>query len=75
MPSNELRKHYFLDRWVIISEGRTRRPHEIAAKRQCVKSSRCPFCPGNERLTPPEKYALRDSGGKWQVRVGHEQLL
>jgi len=29
----------------------------------------CPFCSGNENLTPPEIYADRPDGGDWQVRV------
>ncbi len=29
----------------------------------------CPFCPGNEGLTPREIYRVADSGGRWQTRV------
>ena len=33
----------------------------------------CPFCPGNEKMTPPEIYAVRPAGSTgvsdWKVRV------
>lgn len=65
--------------WVIFAPSRARRPHEL--KRGVLTSPptagspprMCPFCPGNEQLTPLEIYALRggtraNSPG-WQVRV------
>jgi len=34
------------------------------------RSSRsCPFCPGNERLTPPQTDVLVNAGGNWSVRA------
>jgi UDPglucose--hexose-1-phosphate uridylyltransferase len=57
-------------RWVIISQVRTRRPSSAPEKK--AKEFVCPFCAGNEHLTPPEVYRI-GSGGKdepgWQVRV------
>lgn len=54
-------------RWVVIALGRTKRPADAMA----VKPA-CPFCVGNESLTPPEVYRIGD-GEKdkpgWQVRV------
>ena len=29
----------------------------------------CPFCPGNESITPPEIYTRTDDAGRWRVRV------
>ena len=29
----------------------------------------CPFCPGNEGMTPKEIFSSRDEGGGWSVRV------
>ncbi len=49
-------------RWVVISPKRQKRPH--GAKKGDV----CAFCPGNERLTPPEIYRVEENG-KWLVRV------
>lgn len=52
---NELRKDYLLSRWVVIATHRKQRPtdfkKEPATRR--VDKSQCPFCPGNERKTPP----------------------
>ncbi|MEM2342054.1 MAG: DUF4921 family protein [Candidatus Bathyarchaeia archaeon] len=54
MFKNELRKDYILDRWVVIASQRRRRPSDFI---YCHKKERdlatCPFCPGNEHLTPP----------------------
>jgi UDPglucose--hexose-1-phosphate uridylyltransferase len=44
----ELRKDYFLDRLTIVSPSRAGRPHLSADEEEKV----CPFCPGNEELTP-----------------------
>lgn len=54
-------------RWVIISPGRISRPDDFAKKDRA-----CPFCAGNESLTPPEVYRIgpgdADSPG-WLIRV------
>jgi UDPglucose--hexose-1-phosphate uridylyltransferase len=65
--------------WVIFATSRARRPHELkqgaisAAPAASAATKACPFCPGNERLTPPEVYALRSdavtNSSDWQVRV------
>jgi UDPglucose--hexose-1-phosphate uridylyltransferase len=64
--------------WVIFAPSRARRPHEFkrpAGQPTATLSpdSSCPFCPGNESMTPPEIFALRgntppNSPG-WRVRV------
>ena len=48
----QLRKHYFLDRWVIIAPNRSKRPVEY--KKEKAVTKKCAFCSGNESLTPPE---------------------
>ncbi len=59
---------------VIIAPERARRSNDFAAAppREGARSQ-CPFCPGNERQTPPEALAYRDSGKPnepgWRVRV------
>jgi len=68
----ELRKDYVLDRWVVISEGRGKRPKEFKTEDKQESSSVCYFCPGNEHLTPPEIYRHVKKGekdGKWDIRV------
>lgn len=64
--------------WVIFAPERSRRPHE---RKELVRqntspegsSNHCPFCPGNEQLTGPEIYAVRNSTSPnspgWSVRV------
>lgn len=56
-------------RWVVIAPGRTKRPDDSLL---APSAARCPFCTGNESLTPPEVYRIgdgaKDSPG-WQVRV------
>ena len=41
-------------RWVVISPKRTKRLKKIK------KIKKCAFCPGNEKLTPPETYRVKD---------------
>ena len=61
-------------RWVIISPGRSFRPDQSKAARSGAAPvvSACPFCPGNEHLTPPEVFRIgpgaSDAPG-WQIRV------
>lgn len=56
-------------RWVIVAPSRLHRPDNIGKK---SKKAVCPFCPGNEHVTPGEVFRLgkgeKDSPG-WQVRV------
>jgi UDPglucose--hexose-1-phosphate uridylyltransferase len=52
---HELRKSYVLNRWVIINTERAKRPQDFKKERPKVKEEGpCPFCPGNEKMTPPE---------------------
>ncbi|MCG2677112.1 galactose-1-phosphate uridylyltransferase [bacterium] len=73
---NELRKDPILGRWVIISTERSRRPDSFASPQVVTKEKAaiCPFCMGNEKMTPPEIWALRPDKSKrdtpgWKVRV------
>lgn len=55
-------------RWVIISSQRLKRPEDKHAK----KTGSCPFCPGNEKMTPAEvfRYGTGEANKEgWQVRV------
>ena len=60
--------------WVIVASDRARRPHDLRSPRPRSTSDSpdpaCPFCPGNEALTPPEllRSAAPDGAG-WSVRV------
>ena len=63
--------------WVIFAPSRARRPHEFKRPVGLTVSpsadAACPFCAGNERMTPPEIYALRQGTPAntpgWRVRV------
>lgn len=72
----ELRRDPVVGRWVIISTERAGRPHDFIVT--CVSRNPavglCPFCPGQERFTPPEILAYRPQPGApnspgWTVRV------
>ena len=62
---------------VIIASERARRPHDFRKEKPPLERPRfkkdCPFCPGNEHLTPPETLAYRrggpPNGPGWWVRV------
>ena len=49
----ELRKHYFIDEYSLIAIERSRRPTDFKAERVDLPGENCPFCPGNEEMTPP----------------------
>ncbi len=59
----ELRKDYFLDRWVALAPKRKKRPRSHGLHKGV---SKCSFCPGMESLTPPE--TGRVGGRKWSMR-------
>lgn len=55
-------------RWVVIAPSRTKRPDDAAL----TKAHVCPFCTGNEAITPPEVFRIGEGpkdGSGWQVRV------
>src|SRR3989344_1268578 len=64
----ELRKDYIIERYVIISEARGKRPHEFKEEAK-VSEEVCFFCPGNENLTPPEIARINDKKGNWKIRI------
>ncbi len=69
----QLRQNRFTKEWVIMATERAKRPEELRVKRETKPlphyAEKCPFCPGNERLAPPEILRLGDGEGPWQVRV------
>ena len=66
----QLRKDPLHDRWVIIAPERADRPNALLreARRHDGKQS-CPFCVGNEKMTPPELLVRRGTAGPWSLRV------
>lgn len=65
--------------WVVIATERSRRPHDFKKSTEppAPKPERidtCPFCVGNEHMTPPEVAAFREAGTEpdtpgWWVRT------
>jgi len=75
---SELRRNRATKEWIIVATERAKRPHQFLVKSRKEKlppyDPTCPFCPGNERKTPPEVYALRKKGSfpdqpGWRIRV------
>jgi UDPglucose--hexose-1-phosphate uridylyltransferase len=71
----ELRQNRFTKEWVIIATDRARRPEELQVKRPPRQIPgfvpTCPFCPGNEQMTPPEinRTPSRGLGLPWLTRT------
>jgi len=72
----ELRRDPVIGRWVIIATERGKRPSDFNQESTGDKGapSNCPFCPGNEEMTPPEVAAVRPPGSQpdspgWKLRV------
>ncbi len=72
----ELRKDPITGTWVIISSERKKRPKYYLPppEQDATSPETCPFCPGNEAMTPPEIAAYRPGGGPangpgWAWRV------
>jgi UDPglucose--hexose-1-phosphate uridylyltransferase len=83
----ELRRHYFLDEYCIIAAERRKRPSDFGRpKAKAEKDAEgdaedeigCPFCQGNEEMTPPGTAVYTDQGvqkdgaqriSNWRIRV------
>ena len=71
---SELRRDPIGGRWVIVDTDHPHKPDQYDYERQVYMGGTCPFCYGNESMTPPEIEAIRDShtqpnSSGWQVRV------
>ncbi|MFH1486924.1 MAG: galactose-1-phosphate uridylyltransferase [Chloroflexota bacterium] len=71
---SELRQDPATEEWVIIAEERARRPDDFVRQQAetdlAAFSPSCPFCPGNEAMTPPEVLRYRNGGTHgWGVRA------
>jgi UDPglucose--hexose-1-phosphate uridylyltransferase len=70
----ELRKDPIIERWVIISVERAKRPNDFKVSHTGEEESFCPFCEGQEEHTPSEIFAERKPGTRkdgpgWETRV------
>ena len=71
---SEIRYNRMYDTHVIIAPERLHRPECGSDVTTIESSDTCPFCEGNESMTPPEIFAIRDSKSfanepDWQTRV------
>lgn len=71
---SELRRDPIVGRWVIVDTDHPTKPEEFEHEEHGWRGGVCPFCYGNESLTPPEIEAIRDASTQpntpgWQVRV------
>ncbi|MBZ5663920.1 MAG: galactose-1-phosphate uridylyltransferase [Acidobacteriia bacterium] len=71
---SELRQNFSTKEWVVIATDRARRPEEMVRHRErkplASFVANCPFCPGNEKLTPPEVLRVPASMDvPWHARV------
>ncbi|MDI6820823.1 MAG: galactose-1-phosphate uridylyltransferase [Patescibacteria group bacterium] len=79
MAQSELRRNLITKRWVVIATERNRRPSDfhhdrVPTNKLKEDSHSCPFCPGNESLTP--KTILEYSGGaSWKTRIFPNKFL
>ncbi|MGD0153423.1 MAG: galactose-1-phosphate uridylyltransferase [Thermacetogeniaceae bacterium] len=70
----ELRQEPITKNWVIIATERSKRPSDFPVRQDERRGGACPFCKGNEKLTPPEITAYREAGTRpddpgWWIRV------
>jgi UDPglucose--hexose-1-phosphate uridylyltransferase len=71
---SELRQNFATKEWVVIATERARRPEEMARHSERKPAApfvaNCPFCPGNEKLTPAEIMRIPTSTEvPWHARV------
>lgn len=68
----EIRRDPITGRWIIVSTDNPMGPEDFPVEEHKIPSSRCPFCPGNEAMTPPEiarRTLKSSSAGGWTMRV------
>ncbi len=64
---SEIRYDLIHDEYIVIAPERLHRPLPTPKPMPLPKSG-CPFCPGNEHLTPHEIYSIKKDG-IWRTRV------
>ena len=70
----DLRRDPITGRWVIVDTDNPTKPEAFEKEQHSFRGGDCPFCYGNEAITPPEIDAIREPGSPankpgWQVRV------
>ncbi|MFY9402475.1 MAG: galactose-1-phosphate uridylyltransferase [Candidatus Omnitrophota bacterium] len=70
----ELRRDPIVGRWVIVDRSHTPAIKDFQYEKNTFKGGVCPFCYGNEAMTPPEVECFREPGTSpntsgWYVRT------
>lgn len=70
----EFRRDPLIRRWVVTGFAKSDRREDLIPDPDKNRQGPCPFCEGNEYLTPPENYAVRKAGSAangpgWDIRV------
>lgn len=65
IKNSELRKAYFLNKYVLITPGRAKRPKDIKETTIIKRSPGCPFCP--ENINKKNILDKIEKNKKWQV--------
>lgn len=70
----QLRKDPVTKRWVILLHEQKKLPADFKIEHAPKQTNKCPFCPGNENMTPVELMSYRSENTLpnepgWQVRV------
>lgn len=65
---SEVRYDIITGEKAIISTERGKRPHDFKIARTEKQNTVCPFCPGNEEMTPPSHIEYKDENGMWTLR-------
>jgi UDPglucose--hexose-1-phosphate uridylyltransferase len=63
---NTIVRHSGSGEEILLAPNRRRRPNALLT--DLPDDGRCPFCPGNEELTPPEIERV-GTGSSWEIRV------
>ena len=71
---SDLRRDPIGGRWVIVDTDHPSKPEDFEYEQHILRGGVCPFCYGNESMTPPEIEVIRDPNtapntSGWQVRV------
>jgi len=69
---SEIRLNPITREWVIIAKEKGKKPEDFIIVKENRKPPEflktCPFCPGNETVTPKETFKICDEKG-WKIRV------
>jgi len=71
---SEIRRDPIIGRWNIIDTDEPSGPERFDVETHTLGGGKCPFCFGNEGMTPPEIYVVRPAsttanGPGWNLRV------